>query len=158
MPLPAADHRKLKAIYAVDPLRPLGELDPAGGLIDRGRLSLLVLLVCEVPDESLSLFRKQLMPPSQLRRQVAAREVELQQHMAEITHNLESMGYEVDSRVERGKRTGLVITEVAEREDADLIILQRRRQKTWQRVLVGSVADHVTRHAGRPLLIMPCNE
>jgi nucleotide-binding universal stress UspA family protein len=158
MPVPNADNRKLKAIYAVDPLRPLGELDPAGGLIDREDLSLLVLLVCEVPDESLSLFRKQLLPPAQLRRQVAAREVELHQHMADITHKLESMGYEVDSRVERGKKTGLVITEVAEREDADLIILQRRRQRTWQLVLVGSVADHVTRHARRPLLIMPCGE
>lgn len=155
MPLPDTGQSKLKALYAVDPLRPLDQLDPAGKFIGPDRLSLLVLLVCEVPDESLALFRKQLMPPRQLRRQVAAREVELQQHMLEITKKLESMGYEVDSRVERGKQTGLVITEVADRENVDLVILQRRRQKTWQRVLVGSVADYVTRHTKRPLLIMP---
>lgn len=155
MPLPTDNDRKLKAIFAVDPLRPLEDLDPARGLIDPENLSLLVLLVCEVPDESLALFRKQLMPPSQLRRQVAAREVELQRCMVDITRKLESMGYEVDSCVERGRKTGAVITEVAEREAADLIILQRRRQKTWQRVLVGSVADYVTRNTTRPLLIMP---
>jgi nucleotide-binding universal stress UspA family protein len=155
MTVPDTEQRKLKALYAVDPLRPLDELDPAGKFIGPDNLSLLVLLVCEVPEESLALFRKQLMPTSQLRRQVASREVELQEHMLEITQKLESMGYEVDSRVERGKQTGLVITEVADRENADLVILQRRRQKTWQRVLVGSVADYVTRHTKRPLLIMP---
>lgn len=155
MPVPTTNERKLKALYAVDPFRPLAELNPACSLLDPENLSLLVLMVCEVPEESLELFRKRLMPPGQLRRQVAAREVELQEHMAEVPHKLESMGYEVDSKLERGKQTGLVITEVAEREDVDLIILERRRQKTWQRILIGSVADYVTRHTQRPLLIMP---
>lgn len=155
MSVPATQGRKLKALYAVDPFRPLDELDPACHLLDPENLSLLVLMVCEVPEESLELFRKRLMPPGQLRRQVAAREVELQEQMAEVTHKLESMGYEVDSKVQRGKKTGLVITEVAEKEDVDLIILERRRQKTWQRILVGSVADYVTRHTKRPLVIMP---
>ena len=41
------------------------------------------------------------------------------------------MGYEIDGGVKRGKRIGLVITSVAERENVDLIILQRRRQKIW---------------------------
>ncbi|WP_273426131.1 universal stress protein [Marinobacter sp.] len=155
MPSAIPEKSKLKALYAVDALRPLDQLDPAGGLIDPENVSLLVLLVCEVPEESLALFRKQLMLPDQLRRQVAAREVELKHHLAEIIRRLESMGYEVDGCVERGKKTGLVITEVAERENVDLIILQRRRQRTWQRVLVGSVADYVTRHTKRPLVIMP---
>ncbi|MEP5981171.1 MAG: universal stress protein [Marinobacter alexandrii] len=155
MPSASPEKSKLKALYAVDALRPLDQLDPAGGLIDPENVSLLVLLVCEVPEESLALFRKQLMLPDQLRRQVAAREVELKHHLAEIIRRLESMGYEADGCVERGKKTGLVITEVAERENVDLIILQRRRQRTWQRVLGGSVADYVTRHTKRPLVIMP---
>ncbi|MDI9244678.1 universal stress protein [Marinobacter sp. CHS3-4] len=147
--------QKLKALFAVDPLRPIEQLDPAGKLVSPDRFSLLVLLVCEVPEESLILFRKQLVPPKQLGRQVAAREVELKRHLAEITQKLESMGYEVEGRVERGKQTGVVITEVADQDDVDLIILQRRRQKPWQRVLVGSVADYLTRHTTRPLVIMP---
>ncbi|MEQ9546905.1 MAG: universal stress protein [Marinobacter sp.] len=156
MPSATPQKSRLKALYAVDPLRPLDQLDPASVLIDPENVSLLVLLVCEVPQESLALFRKQLMPPDQLRRQVAVREVELKHHLAEITHRLESKGYEVDGFVERGKQTGLVITEVAERENVDFIILQRRRQKTWQRVLLGSVADYVARHAKQPLVIIPC--
>ena len=155
MPSVTRQQSRFKALYAVDPLQPLDQLDPAGTLIDPEKISLLVLLVCEVPQESLALFRKHLMPPDQLLRQVAAREVELKHHLSEIVGRLEMMGYEVDGCVERGKRTGLVITSVAERENVDLIILQRRRQKTWQRVLLGSVADHVTRHTKRPLLIMP---
>jgi nucleotide-binding universal stress UspA family protein len=157
MPTPPTNQQpKLKALYAVDPLRPLAQIDPANGLFGPDNLSLLILLVCEVPEESLALFRKQLIPPRQLRRQVAAREVELQGLMVEITHKLESLGYEVDSRVERGERTGRVITDVADRENVDLVILRRRRQKAWQRILVGSVADYVTRHSRQPLLIIPC--
>jgi nucleotide-binding universal stress UspA family protein len=155
MSSPNHEQAKLKALFAVDPLRPLDQLDPAGVLFGPARVSLLVLLVCEVPDESLSQFRKHLMPPHQLRRQVAAREVELQQHMLEITQKLQAMGYEVDSCVERGKQTGQVIIDVADREDVDLVMLQRRRQTAWQRVLLGSVADYVTRHTRRPLLVLP---
>lgn len=158
MPLSNPEQDKRKALYAVDPLVPLDQLDPATDLIDPDTLSLLVLLVlmvCEVPEESLALFRKRLVPPSQLRQQVAAREVELQRHMLDITRKLESMGYEVDSRVARGSKTGQVITEVADREAVNLVILQRRRQKNWQRLLVGSVADYVARHIRQPLLIMP---
>ena len=158
MPLSNPEQDKRKALYAVDPLVPLDQLDPATDLIDPDTLSLLVLLVlmvCEVPVESLALFRKRLVPPSQLRQQVAAREVELQRHMLDITRKLESMGYEVDSRVARGSKTGQVITEVADREAVNLVILQRRRQKNWQRLLVGSVADYVARHIRQPLLIMP---
>ncbi len=155
--MPSSDPQtsKLRALFAVDPLRPVEHLDPALGLINPDNLSLLVLLVCEVPEESLVLFRKQLMPPSQLIRQVAAREEELQERMVAITQRLEAMGYEVDSRVQRGKSTGRVIIDVAEKESVDLIILQRRKQKPWQRILLGSVADYVTRHTSRPLVIMP---
>ena len=155
--MPSVTHQqpRPKALYAVDPLRSLDQLDPAGALIDPETVSLLVLLVCEVPEESLALFRKHLMPPNQLVRQVASQEVELKHRLSEIVGRLEMMGYEVNGCVERGKRTGLVITSVAERENVDLIILQRRRQKTWQRVLLGSVADHVIRHTKRPLLILP---
>lgn len=155
MPLSNPEQDKRKALYAVDPLVPLDQLDPATDLINPDTLSLLVLMVCEVPEESLALFRKRLVPPSQLRQQVAAREVELQRHMLDITRKLESMGYEVDSRVARGSKTGQVITEVADREAVNLVILQRRRQKNWQRLLVGSVADYVARHIRQPLLIMP---
>lgn len=155
MPSPTDTTQKRKALYTVDPLWPLDDLDPGSALVAPETVSLLVLMVCEIPEESLALFRKHLMEPRQLRRQVAAREVELLDHMLEVTRKLESMGYEVDSRVERGEKTGQVIIDVAEREQVDLVILHRRQQKTWQRVLIGSVVDYVTRHTTRPLLILP---
>jgi hypothetical protein len=64
MPLSNPEQDKRKALYAVDPLVPLDQLDPATDLIDPDTLSLLVLMVCEVPEESLALFRKRLVPPS----------------------------------------------------------------------------------------------
>ncbi|MQX52542.1 universal stress protein [Alcanivorax sediminis] len=40
----------------------------------------------------------------------------------------------------------------------DIPIIERRRQSSLERLLLGSVADYVTRHANQPLLIMPPRE
>ena len=158
MPSTLSPNQKIRALYACDPMTPLADLDPGDHFIDPDTVSLLVLMVCEVPDESLSWFRKRMMPPAQLRRQVAAREVELQEKMYQVTGKLAAMGYEVDSQVKRGKRTGQVISDVASEENVDLIIIERRRQRPLERFLLGSVADYVARHANQPLLIMPPRE
>ncbi|SDW13359.1 universal stress protein [Marinobacter mobilis] len=147
--------RKLKVLYACDPFRDLTSLNPGGGLFGPETASLLVVMVCEVPQESLSWFRKNLLPPHQLRTQVVAREEELQERMYDVVKHLESLGYEVDSKVLRGRLIGECIVDVAQQEAVDLILVERRRQSPWQRLLLGSVTDYLNRHADQPLLITP---
>jgi len=75
--------------------------------------------------------------------------------MFKVSKRLEQMGYELDTRVERGRHTGEIIVKVAEDAKVDLIVVNRRAQSTWQRLLIGSVGDYLARHATRPLLTIP---
>ena len=45
------------------------------------------------------------------------------------------------------------ITETAEKEDADLIIMGRKGQSVLEKILIGSVANHVLRHSPVPVLV-----
>jgi len=152
-----ADERrdKLLVLLACDPLIDVNRIEMNSDLLSPLDVKLLVVMACEVPEESLAWFRKNLMPPAQLRRQVAAREFELQEHMFKVSKRLEQMGYELDTRVERGRHTGEIIVKVAEDAKVDLIVVNRRAQSTWQRLLIGSVGDYLARHATRPLLTIP---
>lgn len=147
--------KKLLALFACDPLIDVNAIDLDGQLLSPERVKLLVVMACEVPEESLAWFRKNLMPPAQLRRQVAAREVELQEQMFQVAKRLEQMGYELDTRVERGRHTGEIIIKVADEAEVDLIVVKRRRQPTWERLLVGSVGDYLARKASKPVLTLP---
>lgn len=149
------DGKRLLVLYACDPLT-----DPQSLTLDQKFLApeshrLLILMACEIPEESLVWFRKSLMPSAQLRRQVASREVELQEHILAVSKQFEHFGYEVDTKIQRGKHTGDIILEVSQEKKIDLIVLQRRRQRPWQRLLVGSVVDYVSKRASIPILILP---
>ena len=48
-----------------------------------------------------------------------------------------------------------MILQDAEEERADLIALGKRHRTRLQRLLIGSVADEVIRHARRPVLLFP---
>jgi len=151
----SSESEKQLVLYACDPLVEPATLDLDGPLLTPDRVRLLVVIACEVPQESLAWFRKRLMPPAQLRRQVAAREVELQERMFAVYKHLEHLGYEVDTRIERGKHTGDIILGIADEADVDLIVMKRRDQAPWERLLIGSVADYVAKRARHPLLILP---
>ncbi len=151
----SAESEKPLVLYACDPLVDPANLDLDGSLLTPDRVRLLVAIACEVPQESLAWFRKRLMPPAQLRRQVAAREVELQERMFAVSKYLEHLGYDVDTRIERGKHTGDIILRIADEANVDLIVMKRRDQSPWERLLIGSVVDYVAKRARQPLLILP---
>jgi len=46
-----------------------------------------------------------------------------------------------------------IITETAEKEKADLIIMGRKGQSMLEKILIGSVANHVLRHSPVPVLV-----
>ena len=50
---------------------------------------------------------------------------------------------------------GYEIPRIAEREDADLIVVATHGQSGWRSALFGSVAEQVVRHAGCPVLTIP---
>lgn len=150
-----AEPEKPQVLYACDPLADPATLDLDGPWLTPERVRLLVVIACEMPEESLAWFRKRLMPPAQLRRQVASRETELQERMFAISKYLEHLGYDVDTRIERGKHTGDIILQIASEADVDLIVMKRRDQPPWERLLVGSVADYVAKRAQHPVLILP---
>jgi nucleotide-binding universal stress UspA family protein len=49
---------------------------------------------------------------------------------------------------------GPAIVEVAEAERADLVVVGSRGRNRVERFVLGSVSDHVIRHAGSPVLIV----
>lgn len=57
-------------------------------------------------------------------------------------------------RVESGN-TADVIVRVAHEADVDLIVMASHARSGLKRVLLGSVAEEVLRHARRPLLVIP---
>lgn len=56
--------------------------------------------------------------------------------------------------VEEGRRPGEVLAAVAERLDADLIVVGRRGRGGVAEFLLGSVSHELTLHAGRPVLLI----
>lgn len=148
--------RKFHALFPCDPYADLHKARlEDGGLIRPDRVRFTLLMIMEMPEESLEWFRKRMMPPAQLRQQVAAREEELQRRIYETSKQLEARGYEVDTRIRRGKRIGEEAIAEAGENAYDFLLVQRRAQKPWQRVLLGSVADYIARRAPLPLLILP---
>jgi nucleotide-binding universal stress UspA family protein len=88
--------------------------------------------------------------------------VETLQHMNEEFHNdvhektdpiLQEAGVSYEPAREMGQPVQ-VITEVAEKTRADLIVLGNRGLGGFQRLLMGSVSDGVMHHAHCPVLIV----
>ncbi|HSO18885.1 MAG TPA: universal stress protein [Desulfosarcina sp.] len=50
------------------------------------------------------------------------------------------------------------IADLAAKEGADLIVIATRGEATWKKVLFGSVAEAVVRHAECPVLTVPATE
>ena len=66
---------------------------------------------------------------------------------------LRSEGYKVDSMVESGDVREVIIDSAA-RWHADLVLLGSRGQKGMERLLLGSVAESVVRHANCSVLVV----
>jgi len=58
-----------------------------------------------------------------------------------------------ERRVEHGD-VGPTICQVAEDEQADLVVLGTHDRSRWSRLWFGSVSDHVVRHAPCPVLVV----
>lgn len=77
-------------------------------------------------------------------------EQQLQRHADVFRRN----GAATNTRVVRG-RPGPCIVDVADESGADLILLARHGHSKVERLLLGSITEHVTRTARTPVLIFP---
>jgi nucleotide-binding universal stress UspA family protein len=71
-----------------------------------------------------------------------------------ITDEARRMGVRATFLVWQGEPGPAVVT-AAEAEDADLIVLGTHGRAGVTRLLLGSVSDHVVRHAACPVLVVP---
>ena len=88
-------------------------------------------------------------------------EQELSGRMAEVTLKSQAMFKAIEKKRGMTFKKALVtegspakkIVETAEKEKADLIVMGKKGQSMLERVLIGSVANHVLRHSPIPVLI-----
>ncbi len=66
-------------------------------------------------------------------------------------------GVRSDVRILRGK-PAQEISDLAEKENADMIVIASKGDATWKKALFGSVAEGVVRHAECPVLTIPAAE
>jgi len=116
---------------------------------------IVLLLVCELAEETLALFRKQLLPPEQLDEEIRAKEKELEPRLMDLAMRLRETGVRVFPRMAYGKRIGETILETAASEDVQLIVMGSRGHGAIKSLLVGSVTDYVLHRSKVPLLIVP---
>lgn len=118
---------------------------------------IVLLLACELAQETLILFRKQLLPPEQLEEEIQTREKELEPHLMELAGRLRETGLRVFPRLAYGKKIGSMILEAAAAEEVQLIVMGSRSHGALKSLLVGSITDYVLHRAQVPLLIIPDN-
>jgi len=88
-------------------------------------------------------------------------EQEISRHMKEVNREAQSKLKAVEKRRKLGFKKVIVaegaaakkIVETAENEKADLIVMGKKGQSMLERVLIGSVANHVVRHSPVPVLL-----
>jgi len=73
------------------------------------------------------------------------------EHVAAIRDRATAGGIEVATHLRVG-RFALVCLEIAEKEKPALIVTTRSRRPTWVRRFFGSPVDHLTAHAGCPVV------
>jgi nucleotide-binding universal stress UspA family protein len=69
-----------------------------------------------------------------------------------ISHAAEQNGIQVETRIAIGHPAEQIIRR-AEQSHADLIVVGRRGNSTFEKVVMGSVSEHVLRHAPCPVLV-----
>jgi nucleotide-binding universal stress UspA family protein len=81
---------------------------------------------------------------------------EARQQIRPIEEELQSVGFEVMTRIESGVPQTKIL-ELAESEDVSAIVLGSHGRSNLSSALLGSVSDHVIRHAKQPVLVIKRN-
>jgi nucleotide-binding universal stress UspA family protein len=79
--------------------------------------------------------------------------VERESHLVEVVKEAREAGVNAEFLVWDGP-PGDAIAAAAEAEQADLVVVGTRGRSGAERMLLGSVSDHVVRHAASPVLVV----
>ena len=111
----------------------------------------LLTVVTEIPGDDAGGFAGSVYSPEEQERawdaELAGAGHELQQTAAAL------QGAQVDKRIEAGDAAN-TITSVAENIGADVIVVGSHGKTGFRRFLLGSVSEHVVRHAPCPVLVI----
>jgi nucleotide-binding universal stress UspA family protein len=111
---------------------------------------LLVMVVQPVP----VLLPPFIWPPEKLVESPERRELEGRRYLEKLKKELRAEGIAVESRVRTGRKVAREILEVARNEECKMIALATHGASGLDRVMLGSVADQVVRHADIPVLVL----
>lgn len=140
-------------------LDPFDSSDALEGYVYRiarwSHAEIVLLLVCELADETLALFRKKLLPPEQLNEEIRVKEQALEPQLMDLAMRLRETGVSVFPHLVYGKKIGDAILETARDEGVQLIVMGSRGHGALKSLLVGSVTDYVLHRTEVPLLIIP---
>ena len=75
-------------------------------------------------------------------------------YLGNVVRNLNKKGVDVEWMVVVGQKTGDTIVNFADKNNIDLIAIATHGRSGLGRTIFGSVADHVLREAGLPILVM----
>ena len=92
--------------------------------------------------------------PEKLLESPEHRELEARRYLGRLTRTLRGQGLTVESRVRRGARVGREILQAAGEEQCDMIAMATHGASGLDRIMLGSVADKVVRHADMPVLVL----
>lgn len=114
-----------------------------------------LIFVSTVPEETLTLFRRRLLPPEQLQQTVEALRDEAVDPLAEVARDLVRTGLAVRTRVITGSSVGEGLLEAAEQCRADLIVMGSGQKSLLQRLFSATDTETVLRQASVPVLVVP---
>jgi nucleotide-binding universal stress UspA family protein len=111
----------------------------------------LLTVLTEVPGDDAGGFEGSVYSPKEQERMWEAEEREAADELARTAAAL--TGCEIDRRIELG-HVGATICRIGEELPADVIVVGSHGRTGLKRVLLGSVSEHVVRHAQRPVLVV----
>lgn len=114
-----------------------------------------LVFVSTVPEETLTRFRQQLLPPEQLQQTVEALRDEAVGPLAEVARELVRTGLAVRTRVVTGESVGDSVVEAALDCEADLIVMGASQKSLLARLFSSDDAQAALRRSPVPLLVIP---
>jgi nucleotide-binding universal stress UspA family protein len=144
------DHHRILVPLDGSPLA-ASILEQAKAFARMTRSELLLLMVVQPVPVLLPPF---IWPPEKLVEPVEQRELEARRYLETLKKELRAEGFAVQTRVHTARKVARQILHTARTEECWMIALATHGASGLDRVMLGSIADQVIRHADHPILVL----
>jgi nucleotide-binding universal stress UspA family protein len=155
---PEEKKRKYPATEVRRIMVPLDGSALAASILDQAvtfaRLTGSELLLVSVVQPIPVLLPPFLWPPERLSESPQQRELEARRYLVAVKRRLRDEGLKVQTRVTESSKVAREILQLARQEECSLIAMATHGASGLDRVMLGSVADQVVRHAEIPVLLL----